>query len=265
MRRRPSKQKSKKRSKAKRGGHAYEIATAGLKLSSRPLVGFWHPREGAVLSVLLLAALSLLTSQFFTTYRFYVYEATVQGNRFVGENEIYAASDLEGMSIFWINPEKTEAGISNLLGVKEARVNCRLPNQVTIKVVERQPQGIWQWGGARYWFDDQGIVLPLRSELEGMLLILDERPGPVQVGDRIDSEIITSALELQQFLPEATVLQFSENEGFRFEQRGYPVYFGTGDIAEKVVILNALLQDLAFEGITPEFVDVRSKKSPCYK
>ena len=264
MRRKSSKRKSKKRSKGKRG-HAYEIAKARLQLSSRPLVGLWHLREGAVLSVLLLVALSLLTSQFFTTYRFYVYQATVQGNRFIKEDEIYAASDLEGMSIFCINPEKAEADITKLLSVKEARVNCRLPNQVTIEVVERQPQGVWQRDEARYWFDDLGIIFPLRSELEGMLLIQDLRTSPLEIGDPIDSEIITSALELQQFLPEATVFQFSENEGFRFEQRGYPIYFGTGDIAEKVAILNALVQDLAFEGVTPEFVDMRFKESPCYK
>jgi cell division septal protein FtsQ len=264
MRRRSSKRKSKKRSKAKQG-HAYEIATARLKLSSRPLVGHWHLRESTVLSMILLAALTLLTSQFFTTYRFYVYEATVQGNRFVKEDEIYAASDLEGMSMFWINPEKAEADISNLPGVREARVNCRLPNQVTIEVLERQPQGVWQKGEARYWFDDLGIIFPLRSELQGMLLIQDERTSPLEVGNRIDSEIITSALELQQFLPEATVFRFSENEGFIFEERGYPVYFGTGDIAEKVASLNALVQDLASKGVTPEFVDVRFKESLCYR
>jgi cell division septal protein FtsQ len=264
MHRRSSKQKSRKRSKAKRG-HAYEIAKASIKLSSRPLVGVWRLRGGAVLSALLLAALSLLTSQFFTNYGFYVYKATVQGNQFVEADEIYAASGLEGMSIFWINPEQVEAAICNLLGVKEARVNCRLPNQVTIEVVERQPQGIWQRGEARYWFDDLGIILPLRGELEGMLLIQDLRTGPLEVGDRIDPEVITSALDLRQLLPEATAFQYSEDKGLIFDQRGYPIYFGTGDMAEKVAILNALLQELASEGIKPEFVDVRFKESPCYK
>jgi cell division septal protein FtsQ len=264
MRRRSSKRKSRKRSRAKRG-HAYEIAKASIKLSSRPLVGVWQLRGGAALSALLLAALSLLTSQFFTNYGFYVYEATVQGNQFVEADEIYAASDLEGMSMFWINPEKTEAGISNLLSVKEARVNCRLPNQVTIEVLERQPQGIWQRGEARYWFDDMGIILPLRDELEGMLLIQDLRAGSLELGHRIDPEIIASALELRQLLPEATAFQYSENKGFTFDQRGYPIYFGTGGIAEKVAILNALLQELASEGVQPEFVDVRFKESPCYK
>jgi hypothetical protein len=264
MRRRSSKRKSKKRSRAKRG-HAYEIAKTSIKLSSRPLVGVWKLRGGAALSALLLAAFSLLTGQFFTNYGFYVYEAAVQGNQFVEADEIYAASGLEGMSIFWIKPKQVEAAICNLLEVKGARVNCRLPNQVTIEVLERQPQGIWQRGEARYWFDDVGIILPLRDELEGMLLIQDLREGSLELGHRIDPEIITSALELRQLLPEATVFQYSEGKGFTFDQRGYPIYFGTGDMAEKVAILNALLQELASEGFTPEFVDMRFKESPCYK
>jgi len=264
MRRKSSKKKPRKRSKAKRG-HAYEIAKASIKLSSRPLVGFFQLRGGGALSVLLLAALSLLTSQFFTNYGFYVYEATVRGNRFVEADEVYAASSLEGMSIFWIKPQQVEAAVSKLLEVKEARVNCRLPNQVTIEILERQPQAIWQRDEARYWVDDLGVVLPLRSELEGMLLIQDLRTGPLGVGDHIDHEIITSALELRQLLPEATAFQYSEDKGLIFDQRGYPIYFGTGDMAEKVAILNALLQELSSEGIKPEFVDVRFKESPCYK
>jgi hypothetical protein len=36
-------------------------------------------------------------------------------------------------------------------------------------------------------------------------------------------------------------------------------------VAEKITILNALLQDLAAEGIQPEYVDVRFIESPSYR
>lgn len=264
MRRRASKRKLGKHSKVRRS-HAYGIAKPSIKLSPRPLVGFWQVRGGTVLSLLLLAALGLLTNQFFTTDEFYVYDVALQGTRFLDEDEIYTASGLEGMSIFWINPEQVEAAISSLLNVKEAKVNCRLRNQVRIEVLERQPQIVWQRGEARYWVDDLGTILRLEDELEGMLLIQDLATGPLEVGDRIDSEAITSAMELRQLLPEATAFQYSEDKGLSFDQGGYPVYFGNGDMAEKVAILNALLQDLASEGVKPEFVDLRFKESPCYK
>ncbi len=264
MARRSSKLKSrkKKRSRGKRN-HAYEIAKPNVRLAPRPLVGLWQVKKGTLLSVLLLAVLTLLTSQFFTTYRFYVYEAEVQGNQFVDQIEIYDASGMDEWNIFWIKPKQVEAAISKLPGIKEARVICRLPNRVRIEVVERQVQIVWQRDEERYWVDSQGIVLPSEGELEGVLLIQDSTTGPLEVGDRIDPEVITSALGLWQVLPTAA-LQYSENKGFSFDQWGYPIYFGTGDVAEKMAILDALLRDLSSEGIQPAYVDLRFKESPCY-
>jgi len=264
MRRKSSKRKSRKRSKVRRS-HTYGIAKPRIKLSPRPLVGLWQVRGGTVLSLLLLAALGLLTNQFFTTDEFYVYDVALQGNQFLDEDEVYTASGLEGMSIFWINPEQVEAAISSLLRVREARVNCRLPNRVRIEVLEPQPQIVWQKGERRCGVDDRGTMLPLEGELEGMLFIQDLATGPLEVGDRIDPEIVRSALELRQLLPETVVLQYSEDKGLSSEQRGYPIYFGIGDVAEKTAILNALLRDFAFEGIQPEFVDVRFIESPFYR
>ena len=267
MPRKPSKRKSKKKKKRSRGkrNHAYEIAKPGALLASRPLVGLWQVKKGTLLSVLLLAVLTLLTSQFFATYGFYVYEAEVQGNQFVDQKEIYDASGMDEWNIFWIKPEQAEAAISSLPGIKEARVACRLPNRVRIEVVERQTQIIWQRGEARYSVDDRGIILPLEGELEGMLLIHDLATGPLEVGDRIHPEIVRSALELRRLLPETVTLQYSEDKGLILHQADYPVYLGTGDVAEKVAILNALLRDFTFEEIQPEYVDVRFIEGLSYR
>jgi cell division septal protein FtsQ len=264
MRRKSSKPKSRKRSKGKRD-HAYEIAKPDAKLAPRPLVGLWQVREGTVLSVLLLAVLALLTSQFFTTNRFYVYDAEVRGNWFVDRKEIYDTSGLHEFSIFWIKPKQAEDAISNLPGIKEARVTCRLPNRVTIEVVERPTQIIWQRGDKRYSVDEQGIILPLEAESEGMLLIQDLTTGPLEVGGQVNSEAVRSALELRRLLPETVSLQYSEDRGLIFHQADCPIYLGTGDVAEKMVILSALLQDLASDGIQPEYVDVRFIESPSYR
>ncbi len=265
MRRKSSKRKSKKkkRSKGKRD-HAYEIAKPSARLAPRSLGGLWQIRGGTVLSVLLLTALVWLTSQFFTTYRFYVYEAEVQGNQFVDRDEIYHASGLHELSMFWINSAQAEAAISNLPGIKEARVTCQLPNRVRIEVVERRTQIVWQRGEARYGVDDQGTILPLEGESEGMFLIQDLRTGPFEVGDRIDPEVVRSALELRRLLPETVALQYSEDKGLSFYQGGCPIYFGSGDVAEKVAILNALLRHFSSEGVQPQYVDVRFVESPFY-
>jgi len=98
-----------------------------------------------------------------------------------------------------------------------------------------------------------------------MLLIHDLATDPLEVGDRINPEIVRSALELRRLLPETVALQYSEDKGLILHQAGYPVYLGTGDMAEKAAILNALLRDFAFEEVQPEFVDVRFIESPFYR
>jgi len=278
MPRKPSKQKSTKRKKSKSSGgkrtRTYPIVKPAVRLSPRPTVGFWQDfgelsravRGGTILSLLLLALLGLIMSQFFTTYRFYVYEAEVSGSQFVDQKEIYDASGVHEMSMFWINAEKVEAAIlSDLPGVKEVEVTCRLPNRVIIQVVERQMKVLWQWGEKRYGVDEQGTMLPLEGEWEGMLVIQDLSPIPPEVGHRQDPEVIRSALELRKLLPEAVGLQYSEDRGLSFYQEGYPIYLGRGDMAEKVAILDALLRSLASDGIQPQFVDVRFLESPYYK
>ncbi len=267
MARRSSKRKSRKK-KRRSGGkrnHAYQIAKPSVRMAPRPLVGLWQIERGSVLSLLLLAALVFLASQFFTTDRFYVYEAEVRGNQFIGQDEIYEASDLHELSMFWIHSERVEAAISNLPGIKEATVACRLPNRVTIEVVEHQVQIIWQRGEARYGVDDRGHILPLQGDLETMLVIQDQTPGPLEVGDHVDYRAVRSALELRRLFPEITVLEYSEHQGLIFHQENYPVYLGAGDTAEKMAILDALLQDFAFRGIQPQYVDLRFKESPSYK
>ena len=254
-----------RKSSRKRRSRRYEAAASGVRARLRPAAGARGIKLDAAPSVLLLIALSWLGGQFFLTDKFYVHEITVLGNQFVSSQEIFSASKLSGLSIFWVNPARVEAAVARLPGIKEARVRCRLPNRVIVEVVERQAQIVWQRDGARYWVDEAGVVLPARGELKGALLIEDSTPGPLQVGDRLDPRVIESALELHRLLPELAAVQYS-NKGLSFRQQGgYPIYLGVGDMAEKVAIMKALVRKLAAEGVQPEYIDLRFKDGPCYK
>ncbi len=257
--------RSKPKRRKRRRSRRYEAAVPGVRPRLRPVVGAWRGRLDAVPSVFLLVALGWLAGQFFITDKFYVHEITVVGNQFVSAEEIFSASELAGLSIFWVDPARVEAAVARLPGIKEARVRCRLPNRVVVEVVERQAQIVWQRDGTRYWVDEAGVVLPARGELEGALLVEDLAPGPLRVGDRLDPRVVESALELHRLLPELAAVQYSD-QGLSFHhQGGYPIYLGVGDMPEKVAIMKALVRKLAAEGIQPEFIDLRFKEGPCYK
>jgi len=261
----PSKRQA-RRSRS-RLGRDYETTAPKIKLSLRPVVSFWQDQGGKALGFFLLLALGGLTYQLFATEAFYVYEARVVGNQLVPAEEIYQNSGLEEMSIFWINAAQVEATIVSLPNIKEAKVHCGLPNRVTIKVVERQPQIIWQQGEKRYWVDEEGTVLPARGELTEATVIMDLDERPVQPGDRVDPQVIAGAQKLRSLLPELTTIQYASHTGISFQsEQGWPIYLGQGvDIEQKVAIMKALLQETTAKGIHPQFIDLRFKGSPYYK
>ena len=248
-------------------GRDYEATAPKIKLSLRPVAGFWQDRGGKALGFLLLLALGWLTYLLFATEAFYVYEARVVGNQLVSAEEIYQNSGLEEMSIFWINPAQIEADIANLPNIKEAGVRCGLPNRVIIEVVERQPQIIWQQREKRYWIDEEGIVLPSRGELAEATVIVDLDEHPIQPGDRVDPQVIAGAQQLRSLLPELTTVQYASHTGISFQsEQGWSIYLGQGeDIEQKVAIMKAMLQEITAKGIQPQFIDLRFKGSPYYR
>lgn len=248
-------------------GRDYETTAPEIKLSLKPVVGFWQDHGGKTLGVLLLLVLGWLTYQLFAVETFYVYEATVVGNQLVPAEEIYQNSGLEGMSIFWINPAQIEATLASLPNIKEARVHCELPNQVTVNVVERQPQVVWQQGEKRYWIDAEGNVLSARGDLPEATVIVDLGERPVQPGDRVDPQVIAGAQKLRSLLPEVTAVQYASHTGISLQsEQGWPIYLGQGeDMEQKVAIMKAMLQEIAAKDIHPQFIDLRFKGSPYYK
>lgn len=248
-------------------GRDYEATAPKIKLSLRPVVGFWQDRGGKALGFLLLLALGWLTYQLFATEAFYVYEARVVGNQLVPAEEIYQNSGLEGMSIFWITPAQVEATVASLPNIKEAKVHCGLPDRVTIEVVERQPQVIWQQGEKRYWIDEEGTVLPVRGELPEATVIVDLDERPIHSGDRVDPQVIAGVQKLRSLLPEVTTVQYASHTGISFQnEQGWPIYLGQGeDIEQKVAVMKAMLQEIAAKDIHPQFIDLRFKGSPYYK
>jgi len=248
-------------------GRDYEVTAPEIKLSLKPVVGFWQDQGGKALGFLLLLALGWLTYQLFAMEAFYVYEVRVVGNQLVPAEEIYGNSGLEGMSIFWINPAQVEATIVSLPNIKEVSVHCGLPNRVTIEVVERQPQVIWQQGEKRYWIDEEGTVLPARGELAEATVIVDLDERPVQPGDRVDPRVIAGAQKLRSLLPELTTVQYASHTGISFQsEQGWLIYLGQGeDIEQKVAIMKAMLQEIAAQGVRPQFIDLRFKGSPYYR
>lgn len=260
------KKKKKRRRSEMRLGRSYEQVLAQEELAvrsvSRPRVRI-GPRG---LSLFLAVALVFLIAYLFISDAFYVYGAVVRGNNLLSTEEIYQGSDVEGYSIFFIDPEQVERAMSRLPDISEAKVQVSLPNQMIVEVQERQARVIWQTGQERYGVDEEGAVLPLRGE-EPSILIRDLDATPRQPGEHIDLEIIAAAETYNTLLPEVREFDYSQQHGLSLvNEHGCRIYLGNGDRAVvKVAIMKALVQRLAGQGTTIESIDLRFQASPYYR
>lgn len=251
----------------RRLGTQYNSTARRVRLSLAPVSRRWQAIGSRLAAVLLLVILGWATYAIFDSPNFYVYGIEVEGNSAVTPQEIYAATKLEGISIFWVNPKTIAGRVESLPNVKSARIKTRLPARVSITVEERSPELVWQTGESVWWVDAEGTVVPPRADISGALIIIDTDAQPVSPGQKLDSSILEAAYSLRRLLPELSVMHYSRVTGVSFKTReGWPVYLGDGkDMDAKLTILVTLRKELLTRGVAPEFIDVRFVEKPFYR
>ncbi len=92
---------------------------------------------------------------------FNVREIVVEGRHETPERTLLAALGVRrGAPILFFNTAAAAARIERIGWVKTATVARRLPNEVLVRLVERQPFARWQVNGRVEVIDDDGTVLP---------------------------------------------------------------------------------------------------------
>ncbi len=251
----------------RRLGTQYPSTARRIRFVLTPTSARWQSGLSRLIAALLLALLGWAGYAIFVSSNFYVYGAEVQGNTVVTPEEVYAVSELEGVSAFWVDPAAVASRVETLPNVRAAQVKVRLPARVIITVEERTPEFIWQTGENRWWVDADGVIVPPRAELAEVLTIIDTQAEIVSPGQALDPTIIEAAESLRRLLPELLVLNYSRATGISFTTReGWPIYLGDGqDMDAKLTILVNLRQDLLARGVSPQFIDVRFVDKPFYR
>jgi cell division protein FtsQ len=116
-----------------------------------------------------------------TTPRFEVQKLSVSGARRIPETEVIAKAGFEaGTNIFRINLEEMRSRVEELSWVRHAAVQRILPDQIVIRVVEREPIGLTRIKGEIYQFDIDGEILDPDPASGSSFPILDG----LRAGDR---------------------------------------------------------------------------------
>lgn len=223
-------------------------------------------RLSRVLAVMLLMALGWGLYSLFTAPVFYVSAAEVEGNAMVSAEEIYAASELDRLSIFYVDADAAASRIEALPNVKSAHVHTALPARVIITVEERTPQIVWQSGTSTWWIDAEGTVMASRGALDGAIVITDVGAAPLQPGTAIAPTVLEGVAALRAWLPGLSEMLYSHDRGIGFRTaEGWPVFVGDGrDMQAKLKVLKSLRKRLLEQRITPSLIDVRYPQGAYY-
>ena len=193
--------------------------------------------------------------------RFYVTSINVTGNARVKANVIAEKSGVLGTHIFWLKPdEAAQHLLATLPSIRSATLACDFPAECTLHVEERQPIVAWQYGNAVTWIDADHIAFAAEGKNVGTLITIEATQGPALFpGQRADQKLIDAALAVAKTMPDIRRYRYTTKYGLEFDDaRGYPVYLGLGtNMADRVMIWQALRDKLAAKKIFPKFVDVR--------
>jgi len=222
-----------------------------------------------MLALLAVPALIVLLVWFFFDTRFYVYAADIQGNAMLSRDEVFRASGLDGMSIFYVDRARVAKQIrEGIPGVTQVYVNCHWPNQVSIRIGEQDVRFVWQTRGAPFLVDGEGLVLRLDDgSHKDSLVIHDLDDRLIKPGDKVDLPALNAVLGLHGLLPEVKLFEYSREKGVSLmDARGWRIYFGDDrDLDRKVANLQAMLQQLVTSNTAVELIDLRFADSPYYK
>ncbi len=254
-----------------RFGLAVPRLTAPL-LSSPQFLGGVRGRAGRrltwahAISLMLLALCLGLMGVIAQGDAYYVVGPEISGTRFVPAEEIASAAAVAGLHIFWVDPAQIEAAVRQVPNVADARVSAAWPNRVTIEVAEREPVLLWMDGQTARWADATGHLMPIRGDSEGLLTVVADE-GAISVTEKLPGDLVAGALALHALVPQARLLRYTQPGGLAFEDaRGWTAYFGVGDdMAQKLVIYNALVASLEARGLRPLALVVDDVRHPYYR
>jgi cell division protein FtsQ len=250
-------------------GKSYEQTVARERLPVRSMARTRSPVGIGPRVVSLFLALALLAGLAYVFFSddYYVFEVEVWGNSLVTAEQIFQQSNIEGYSIFFVDPTAIEERIRALPDVREATVYVSLPNQMIIEIQERQARAIWQTGESRYGVDDEGTAVSLRGETGPSLVIKDLDSSPVELGEQLNLEVVAAAETYHALLPAVTEFDYSHEHGLSYlEQHGWRVYLGSSQDAElKVTVVDALVRELESRAAAVDLIDVRFPESPLYR
>lgn len=238
-------------------------------LGALALPRFSFPRlNWRILSLLVVLLFGFLLVHTQIASQYFVDSINLAGARFVPGDEIYRAAGVHALNYFWLDPAEIEANVEAIPGIAHATVAINWPPDLYVEVTERVPILAWSQGGETVWVDEDGSAFPVRGELAELLPILvDDANGAWPLDAQVPAPVIQGARELKALRPNIELLHYDSRYGLSYQDgRGWRGYFGVGGGMEaRLVVYEALIDDLLARNVYPAMIDVSDPDSPYYR
>jgi cell division septal protein FtsQ len=226
---------------------------------------------GKIAAVAILAGGVWAVLQLLSDPQLQIREVRVHGIALIPADEIHQDLAIEGSSVFAIRSGRLERLLRLNPAVDRVRVEPRLPDIVTIAVVERMPAVLWEAEGSSALVDDNGLAIRDGPDVPPLKLPRVYAPeGPaVRAGERVDPSPVHIA---QTIAPRLDALGLP---GARLEYRpsngitifgAYRVAVGSEDQLEaKLIAYQSIRRQIEQSRARAELVDVRFLDRPYYR
>jgi cell division protein FtsQ len=176
----------------------------------------------------------------------------IDGNRIVGTNELVRLSHVQiGSMLFQTDLQAVQQSIMSHYYIKSASVERNLPNTILIRISERIPIAMIN-NSEKLYFDEDGTVLPqsVSHKLLDLPLISGLGAGSqLKPGKSLPESDITEALQILAVMKKVyrnlyhNISEIQLRNGgdivMYSTECGIPIIFGHGDLAGKIVKLDA--------------------------
>lgn len=256
-----------RRSPTRRRTRRVNVMAGGTMIQPRQWLNVWTQDRPRLVAIALIFVIGLSALFVFNTDAFYVYKLDVAGSRYLSVTEIEQASGIMNYHIFFIDARAVERTLAKLPEVKSVHVTTKLPNQVSISIIERKPEITWLRGNEMYWVAVDGIVFRARSNLAELPVIRDLDQTPVKPGQLIHPDAINAFWAFRRaWVDGPRNVEWSNARGLAFtDERGWKIYLGdANEMAGKIAKLRALVAQLVAQNAKIRFIDL-GRGEPYYQ
>jgi Cell division septal protein len=201
-----------------------------------------------------------------------VARVTLEGNRIVEANELFQLAQVKrGSLIYDIDLKAIQRNLLSQCYIKEATVERNLPSTIQLTVAERTPIALVNRSDIVY-LDEDGVILPhsiSKALFDLPVLSGLKLGGTISFGSTVHDSRALEALQILQaaklvnselyHLISEIQIRSDSDMVFYTAEGGVPVIFGEGNIADKLVRLDAFWNQVIREqGLQNlQYVDLR--------